>query len=648
MQNRYFFALDVFLLAATVLLAFTARFEGWEWWTTWSYQAVWLTAAVVPLKVATFYLLGLYRRLWRYASVADLELLLIACVVTGGTTLLTGTVLLPLLGVVDARVPLSVLLIDTLLTPAIVIMPRLLLRSAAHRETRKGRLATGQRRALIAGAGAAGAMTAAELLRNPQLGIVPVGFIDDDPLKRGNHLRGLCVFGPLASLPATVARHNVDEVITAIPSAPGHVVRELVRLSAEAGVKVRTIPGLYEILSGAKSVSALRQIEIQDLLRREPIVTNLNEVASLVTGRVVLITGAGGSIGSELCRQVAQLHPSRIVALGRGENSIFEVMQELSRSYPNVEVVPAIVDVRDEVRLEAVFRSHHPYSVFHAAAHKHVPLMEISIDEAILNNVVGTKNVAELAAMYGTEHLVLVSTDKAVRPTSIMGATKRIAEGVVHATAERGNFNYVSVRFGNVLGSRGSVVPTFMRQIEAGGPITITDPEMRRYFMTIPEAVQLVLQAGAMGRGGETFVLDMGEPVKIVDLAKDLIRLSGLQPDTDIAIRFTGSRPGEKLYEELFFGADVALPTSHAKILRARDTHFPAEMTRLVEQLADAAWRRESVGTLRSLIHELVPEYAAPERTTGRTDELATRRRSSVEKARPIVVQGRTEVAPGA
>jgi FlaA1/EpsC-like NDP-sugar epimerase len=435
-----------------------------------------------------------------------------------------------------------------------------------------------------------------------------------------------------------VHRFMVGEVIIALPSARGKVIRDIVQASAEAGVRNRTVPGLYEILSGAKAVSALRPIQIEDLLRREPVETNLADVGSLVRGRTVLITGAGGSISSELCRQLARLTPECIVAVGRGENSIFELLEELRESYPSVQVRPAIVDVRDEIRLRAIFEEEQPYSVFHAAAHKHVPLMEASVDEAILNNVLGTRNVAELCAEYNVEHLVLISTDKAVRPTSIMGATKRIAEKIIGNVAHRTGKPYVSVRFGNVLGSRGSVVPTFMRQILAGGPITITHPEMRRYFMTIPEAVQLVLQAATLGRGGEVFVLDMGEPVKIADLAEDLIRLSGLELGADIEISYTGTRPGEKLYEELFFGPGDATPTSHPKILRARDGRIPIDIDTSIDGLVAAARRRETVLELRRMIHYLVPEYNHP--SVNRPTETAPKELDAIGAVEPYV--GRT------
>jgi FlaA1/EpsC-like NDP-sugar epimerase len=329
----------------------------------------------------------------------------------------------------------------------------------------------------------------------------------------------------------------------------------------------------------------------------------------LATGETVLVTGAGGSIGSELCRQLARLEPAQVLVMGHGENSIFDVMQELAERYPTLDAVPIIGDIRDRHRMRLLFEQYRPYAVFHAAAHKHVPLMEENVAEAITNNVLGTKNVAELSAEYGVEHFVLISTDKAVRPTNVMGATKRVAEQLVQEIAETTGRNFVAVRFGNVLGSRGSVVPTFLRQIQTGGPVTVTHPEMRRYFMTIPEAVQLVLQAGAIGKGGEVFVLDMGEPVKILDLATDLIRLSGLEVGEDIEIRFTGTRPGEKLYEELFFDSENALATDHPKVLRAKNGTLPIGLSTAVELLVDGAKSGWNDQQLRGMLQRLVPDF---------------------------------------
>jgi FlaA1/EpsC-like NDP-sugar epimerase len=621
MRNRIFLTLDVLLTVAVVFVSFAARFEGLGWWPTFERLSLVYVALAVPVKIALFFWVGLYSRLWRYASIADLEIVLAACVLGAVASFAIGAGVLPLTGLTSQRVPIGILVMDSALTGAAVALPRLLLRVIARRARSRGmsiknfserRRPQESGRVLIAGAGDAGGMIVKELLENPQLGLVPIGFIDDDVTKHGHRLHGVPVLGPLSKLGHIVTSYAVSEVIIALPSARGKVIREIVQASAAVGVRNRTVPGLSEILSGARAVSALRPIQIQDLLRRDPIETNLDEVGSLVSGRTVLVTGAGGSIGSELCRQLARLAPERIVALGRGENSIFELLEEFRATNPKVIIKPAIVDVRDEIRLRAVFEEERPYSVFHAAAHKHVPLMEPNVDEAILNNVLGTRNIADLCAEFDVEHLVLISTDKAVRPTSIMGATKRIAEETLCSVAERTGKPYVSVRFGNVLGSRGSVVPTFMRQIAAGGPVTITHPEMRRYFMTIPESVQLVLQAAALGEGGEVFVLDMGEPVKIADLAEDMIRLSGLELGSDIEISYTGTRPGEKLYEELFFGPDDATPTSHAKILRAHDGNPSVDVDDHVDALINAARRREPDVELRRMIRYLVPEYCHP------------------------------------
>jgi FlaA1/EpsC-like NDP-sugar epimerase len=425
------------------------------------------------------------------------------------------------------------------------------------------------------------------------------------------------VHGSLDQIRDLVLRYDVEEVIIAMPRASGQVVRQVVKAAMEAGVTTRTVPGISDIISGRVAVASLRQVEIQDLLRREPIQTDLEQVRVLATGETVLVTGAGGSIGSELCRQLARLEPAQVLVMGHGENSIFDVMAELAERYPNTDAVPIIGDIRDRERMRRVFEKYRPYAVFHAAAHKHVPLMEENVAEAITNNILGTRNIAELSAEYGVEHFVLISTDKAVRPTNIMGATKRVAEQIVQEVAEMTGRNFVAVRFGNVLGSRGSVVPTFLRQIQSGGPVTVTHPEMRRYFMTIPEAVQLVLQAGAIGKGGEVFVLDMGEPVRIVDLATDLIRLSGLEVGADIEVRFTGTRAGEKLYEELFFDSESALPTDHPKVLRAKNGSLALGLSAVVDLLVEAAAGGAEDEQLRVLLQRLVPDFG-----TGATEEV--------------------------
>ncbi|MDB4914044.1 MAG: polysaccharide biosynthesis protein CapD, partial [Gemmatimonadetes bacterium] len=417
------------------------------------------------------------------------------------------------------------------------------------------------------------------------------------------------VLGSLEDIPRLVEAQRIDEIIIAIPGATGTLIRKIVGLALAAGVKARMIPGLSEILSGRIGIAELRTIEIQDLLRREPIKTDLAAVSQLASGGTVLVTGAGGSIGSELCRQLAQLSPDRIILVGRGENSIFEIHDELRAKYPDLKFVPVIADVRDRTRVQQIFDRYRPRSVFHAAAHKHVPLMEEHPVEAVTNNVIGTRNVVNAAVANDVEHFVLVSTDKAVRPTNVMGATKRVAELVVKHASVGARGSYVSVRFGNVLGSRGSVVPTFVRQIRAGGPVTITHPEMRRFFMTISEAVQLMLQAGAIGQNGDLFMLDMGKPMKVVDLAADLIRLSGLEVGADIEIKFIGARPGEKLYEEMFWGDEVAEPTAHPKVLRARKSPLDKSVVPVIAKLIEVASQNRDGETVRRLLRDVVPDF---------------------------------------
>jgi FlaA1/EpsC-like NDP-sugar epimerase len=612
-RNRYLFGSDLLLFASATILSFALRFEGYEWGPDLTRAAVLFLAICLPIKLAIFWRVGIYRRLWRYAGIMDVERLISASIASGLTCLVIGAWIMPAVGLTELRVPLSVLFMDGLLTAAFAATPRFAIRGFGRRK-QQHRL-EGARRALIVGAGAAGEMIVKELIGHPNLGLNPIGFVDDDRSKHNHRLCDLPVLGGLSAIPDLVLSHDIDEVVIAMPMASGPLVRQVVRAALEVGVKTRTVPAISDIISGRVSVASLRQVEIQDLLRREPIQTDLEQVRTLATGETVLITGAGGSIGSELCRQLARLDPAQIVLLGHGENSIFDILAELSEHFPNVPAVPVIADIRDRERMRQVFAECRPYSVFHAAAHKHVPLMEGNIAEAVTNNVLGTRNVAELAAEFGVEHLVLISTDKAVRPTNIMGATKRVAEQVVQEIAQTNGRKFVAVRFGNVLGSRGSVVPTFLRQIRAGGPITVTHPEVRRYFMTIPEAVQMVLQAGAIGQGGEVFVLDMGEPIRVLDLATDLIRLSGLEVGTDIEIRFTGLRPGEKLYEELFFDSESAVPTDHPKVLRARNGSLPAGSGAIVDALVEAARSGRSDEEVRELLLRVVPGFCAQPET---------------------------------
>jgi FlaA1/EpsC-like NDP-sugar epimerase len=607
-RNRYLLALDAVLLAVAPILAYALRFEGWTWPSEQILTAKLFIALSVPMCVAIFFSFGLYRRLWRYASIAELEQIFLAGVVASIGCAVIGTWILPAWGLTRARVPLSVLFGTSMLNFAIIGTSRLLIRMVGWRSVRRRRR-TDRHPVLIAGAGAAGEMVAKELRANPDLDMEPIGFVDDDPQKHGMRLSNLPVLGSLASIPRVIERFRVTEILIAMPRAPGVVVRQVVKAAYDAGIRTRIVPGLFEILSERVSVTAIRQVQIDDLLRRDPVQTDLARVANLARGKTVLVTGAGGSIGSELCRQLAALDPDTLVALDHNENSIFEITGELQRLGVRSRIVPVIADVRNRCRVQHVFEAYRPFAVFHAAAHKHVPLMEQNVGEAITNNVLGTRNLVDASAAVGVKHFVLISTDKVVRPSSVMGATKRVAEFVVHNAALKHDRNFVSVRFGNVLGSQGSVVPTFARQIRDGGPVTVTHPEMRRFFMTIPEAVQLVLQAGVLGNGGELFMLDMGEPVRVLDLARDMIRLSGLEEGADIEIQFTGMRPGEKLYEEMFFGHEVAVPTEHPKILRARNGHEAYRNDPEIASLIDAAIAGAKDDELRAQLRVLVPDF---------------------------------------
>ena len=608
-RNRYLLLIDTALLAAAVLLAYTLRFESFAWLFSPG-EPIWpFILLAVPARIGVYLAGGLYRRLWRHASVAELEQIFVVGLAAALVSAAIGAWGLVAFRLSYTRMPLSVLFIDALMSVAVPAASRLLIR--IRLVSRLRHLAAGYDdsvRSIIVGAGSTGQMIAKEMNANPKLRMTPVGFVDDDPSKARHVIAGVRVLGTLSQLSDLSQRVKADRIIIAMPNASGAVVRQVVKVAMDAHLETRTVPGLAELLSGRANVTQLRDVEIQDLLRREPVQTDLQSVATLATGKVVLITGAGGSIGSELTRQLAQLNPAMLVLLGHGENSIFDIYHEVRDVFPALPVRPVIADVRDRDRIHAIVQEFRPHAIFHAAAHKHVPLMEENPAEAITNNVAGTRNVVDAAAAAGTAHFVLVSTDKAVCPTSIMGATKRVAEMVTQRAAVRHQRKFVSVRFGNVLGSRGSVVPIFLRQIRAGGPVKVTHPDMRRYFMTIPEAVQLVLQAGALGKGKEVFVLDMGEAVKVVDIAADLIRLSGLEVGADIEITFTGIRPGEKLYEEMFFSNENATPTEHPKVLRSKLPTLDFDDVR-VDALVAAAERGADEATLRTLLTELVPDF---------------------------------------
>ena len=568
-NNRFVLAGDLLLTIASILISFALRFEG-SFFFFYMPVAYWMIGIGLVIKPLVYSSFGLYRRLWAYASTRELILISYAVTISSGI-LSVITIFFYSIRLIQPGLPRSILIIDWLLSIILIGGSRLALRLIS--ENRSGASANpimkgNIKNVLIIGAGDAGALVVKEMQKNPQLNLSPIGYLDDAPEKQKQHIHGVKVVGALSDLGRVLGTRNVDEVIIAIPSAGGNVIRQVSDICRLKGVAFRTMPGIFELIGGNISVNRLREVDITDLLRRQPARLDTGLVGACLHNKRILVTGAGGSIGRELCRQIALWDPAEIVILGHGENSIFETLLELLNEHGKLSIHPVIADIRDLPRILNVFETINPQVVFHAAAHKHVPMMEANIEDAISNNIIGTRNIVEAAVTSKVERLVMVSTDKAIRPINVMGATKRMAEMVVLEAAQRSDCIFSIVRFGNVLGSRGSVVPLFKNQIAKGGPVTITHPEMTRYFMTIPEAVHLVLQAAAMGNGGEVFLLNMGKPIRILDLAEDLIRLSGLEPGKDIEIVFTGIRPGEKLSEDLWEEGLHYQPTNHSEVFR--------------------------------------------------------------------------------
>lgn len=597
------FGIDLFLWALATPLAFVVRLDPPYAPAFWK-GMFFLLAVTLPFKAFAIVALRFPRRSWRKFGFRDLPVLGAG---VAGVLLLSYAARI---AIGDwALIPRSVPLIEAMAAVLLLGSFRAFVRARGEQFVRLRPDKRRVRRVLIAGAGESGTMIAREMLRHANARLVPVGFLDDDPAKRNRSFFGLRVMGTQAQLEQVVEAEQVDELIIAMPSASGAEIRRYVEAARQIDLPHRIIPGIYDLISGRVSISQLRQVNLEDLLRRAPVQLETGEIEAYLEGRRVLVTGAGGSIGSEIVRQVARFRPACIVLLGRGENSVFLIEQEMRREFPDLCIHPVICDVRDEDKLRQIFGQFEPEVVFHAAAHKHVPLMEANPDQAVFNNVGGTRHVSTLALEFGVQRFVNVSTDKAVNPTSVMGASKRAAEHVVYGASQRAApyQSFVSVRFGNVLGSRGSVVPYFQAQIAAGGPVTVTHPEMKRYFMTIPEAAQLVLQAGALGANGAVYVLDMGEPVKIVDLARDLILLSGLEPGKDIQIGFSGMRPGEKLFEELLTAEEGTDSSRHAKIFVARKNGFDADqLDHHLNDLFEAAATRDGQAVRLALLR-MVP-----------------------------------------
>jgi FlaA1/EpsC-like NDP-sugar epimerase len=610
LRNRHFVALDVLTFLISPAIALALRTDGITGLFLHADSLLAVTLAFLCTKLVVFYLFGLYRLFWQYASIEELGQIFVAGLAVIVLQTLIFFVALRPLGLVATDFPRSLPIIEGLVAlPAIAGV-----RYSVRLVERLRWLGYGRgnaTRVLVMGAGEAGAMIVKEMQSNPHLGLHPVGFIDDDPKKLNARIRGVSVLGRHQDIPELVRDTGARLVIIAMSRASGKLIREIVDTCEQLNVETKIIPGMSQLLGGTVSVNQLRNVEIEDLLGRQPVRTDTSGVGELIRGKRVLVSGGGGSIGSELCRQVLGWEPAELIIVGHGENSVFAIENELRLVLPPAtQLKPVIADIRFAERIRRVFEEHRPDIVFHAAAHKHVPLMEHNPAEAITNNICGTRNLLDAAQAVDVDRFVMISTDKAVNPTNVMGASKRAAELLVHQAAAASGKAYVAVRFGNVLGSRGSVVHTFRKQIAAGGPVTVTHPEMCRYFMTIPEAVQLTLQAAVLGSGGEVFVLDMDKSVKIVDLARDMITLSGLEVGRDIDIQFTGLRPGEKLFEELFISGEMYQRTRHEKIFIAENasSFVPAALNTVIAELLRAAELNDRTAIVRGLKH-LVPEY---------------------------------------
>ena len=593
---------DVITIIGVALISLLIRFDGYIT-SHYLHQMIDALPIMVISYIVMLLSMHLYTRIWRYAGMREMVAVLIATTLGAGL-FYTG------MYVFDKSLPRSIYLISWILSTGVIGIGRMVLHYIAMQYGGKQSTDADMVNTLIIGAGDAGATIAREIERYHKRSRKVIGFIDDDESKFNRLMGGVRILGNRHDIPSIVKENKVKEIIIAMPSVTRNEIRNIMEICSPLKCKVNTLPGMYQLLDDEVLVSHLHPVSIEDLLERDEVRLDMDIVEHYIRDKIVLVTGAGGSIGSEICRQIMRVGPKQLLLLGHGENSIYLINQELKNIYKDGPIIPIIADIRDKQQLDQIFTQYNPQVVFHAAAHKHVPLMEIQPMAAVLNNIYGTRNVADVAGRHGVERFVMISTDKAVNPTSVMGATKRVAEKVIISMNDTYDTKYITVRFGNVLGSRGSVIPLFKKQIEAGGPVTVTDPEMTRYFMTIPEASQLVLQAGAMGKGGEVFLLDMGEPVKIIDLARNMIRLSGLEPDKDIHIKITGLRPGEKKYEELLTSEEGTNRTNHTKIFEAAlDT---VDRDWLIDKIAtfdSCETDMEVIGVLQDIIPTYTPNH---------------------------------------
>ncbi|MDW8338971.1 MAG: nucleoside-diphosphate sugar epimerase/dehydratase [Thermoleophilia bacterium] len=620
-------AVDAALVAAAWVASWYVRFDG-SWPRYYDRYLEWdVLALVVGLTLPVFAAFGFYNRWWRYVSTRDMWGAVRGVLVAGVLVFLVFAGL----DFHPAKVPRGIWLIFVLLLLAFVSGSRLLARTLIERPA-AGTIVARGKEVIVVGAGDAAQLILRELLRNPRLGYTPIGLVDDDPRKKNLRLHGVRVLGTTAELPQLLRERRPDELLIAIPSASGDVRERIVRMARAEKVPVKTLPSLPELIVGDFNLAGqIRPVEVEDLLGREPVEADLESIAGYLTGEVVLVTGAGGSIGSELCRQIARIGPKRLVLVDNGEPGLFEIERELVDERGFHATAAVLADAGNATKMRQVFEKYRPGVVFHAAAYKHVPLMEANPIEAVRNNTLATRTVADVAVEHGTKRFVLVSTDKAVNPKTVMGQSKALCEWIVEAWGHRpdATTRFCAVRFGNVLGSSGSVIPIFRKQIARGGPVTVTHPEMTRYFMTIPEAVQLVIQAGAIGGQGQIYVLDMGDPVRIVDLADTMIRLSGKEPGVDIEIEFIGVRPGEKLHEELWAADEEVSPSPYEAIMLV--TRPPIDARWLEEEL-DELERLVEEGETLELVGRLSAIVAAPRRLLRdleRVEEAATAREAT-------------------
>lgn len=595
---------DLLTWTSITIVAFLLRLDG-DLTGYWSIMLQ-VTAVLFVLKLALIYYMGSFWQSWRNTGFNDLFKVFLMVSILSIPYFIGVLFVGELLGI-----PKSIPVIEFILSVFALISLRAGTRFFIKYRVPTKRNQKEKKRVLIAGAGESGSMVVKEMLKSKGSNLYPVAFVDDDLTKRKQKLMGIPVMGTIFDLPQVVRRMNIDEVIIAMPSESGDVIRRVVEKTRQTDASYRIIPDLYDLVSGNVSISQLRNVDVEDLLKRKPVQLETEEIASYIKGKRVLVTGAGGSIGSEIVRQISRFNPKHVILLGRGENSIHQLVREIDSELLDLKYCIRICDVRDRGTLSNIFENDQPEVVFHAAAHKHVPLMEENPSQAILNNVMGTRNLVNLSVKHHISHFVNISTDKAVNPTSVMGASKRISEHIVEwgASQARNGEIFVSVRFGNVLGSRGSVIPIFKDQIEKGGPITVTHPDMVRYFMTIPEASQLVLQAGVLKNNGAVYVLDMGEPVNIEQMARDLIKLSGLEPDKDIKIEHSGIRLGEKLFEELLTAEEGTDMTRHEKIFIARKHSVLDNLEQRLNKLKKVALTGDK-DLIKKEIQNFVPTYS--------------------------------------